>query len=114
MVESNITKLYYSISEVSKITNLKQYVLRYWETEFPSLKPKKNSAGNRSYKQSDIDLIKKIKYLLYEKKYTIDGARVELTSKKNISISSKSNNEEYKRLLNKVLFELKHLLKKID
>ena len=82
MVESNITKLYYSISEVSKITNLKQYVLRYWETEFPSLKPKKNSAGNRSYKQSDIDLIKKIKYLLYEKKYTIDGARVELTSKK--------------------------------
>ena len=114
MVESNITKLYYSISEVSKITNLKQYVLRYWETEFPSLKPKKNSAGNRSYKQSDIDLIKKIKYLLYEKKYTIDGARVELTSKKNISISIKSNNEEYKRLLNKVLFELKHLLKKID
>ena len=114
MVESNITKLYYSISEVSKITNLKQYVLRYWETEFPSLKPKKNSAGNRSYKQSDIDLIKKIKYLLYKKKYTIDGAREELTSKKNISISIKSNNEEYKRLLNKVLFELKHLLKKID
>ena len=114
MVESNITKLYYSISEVSKITNLKQYVLRYWETEFPSLKPKKNSAGNRSYKQTDIDLIKKIKYLLYKKKYTIDGAREELTSKKNISISIKSNNEEYKRLLNKVLFELKHLLKKID
>ena len=114
MVESNITKLYYSISEVSKITNLKQYVLRYWETEFPSLKPKKNSAGNRSYKQTDIDLIKKIKYLLYKKKYTINGAREELTNKENINISSKSNNEEYKKLLDEVLFELKDLLKKID
>ena len=114
MVESNITKLYYSISEVSKITNLKQYVLRYWETEFPSLKPKKNSAGNRSYKQTDIDLIKKIKYLLYKKKYTIDGAREELTNKENININSKSNNEEYKKLLDEVLFELKDLLKKID
>ena len=114
MVESNITKLYYSISEVSKITNLKQYVLRYWETEFPSLKPKKNSAGNRSYKQTDIDLIKKIKYLLYKKKYTIDGAREELTNKENININSKSNNEEYKKLLDEVLFELKELLKKID
>lgn len=114
MVESNITKLYYSISEVSKITNLKQYVLRYWETEFPSLKPKKNSAGNRSYKQTDIDLIKKIKYLLYKKKYTIDGAREELTNKENININSKSNNEEYKKLLDDVLFELKDLLKKID
>ena len=114
MVESNITKLYYSISEVSKITNLKQYVLRYWETEFPSLRPKKNSAGNRSYKQTDIDLIKKIKYLLYKKKYTIDGAREELTNKENININSKSNNEEYKKLLDDVLFELKDLLKKID
>ena len=52
--QNNIKKLYYSIGEVSKITELKQYVLRYWETEFKQLKPTKNKAGNRTYKQKDI------------------------------------------------------------
>ena len=70
-----IKKLYYSISEVSKITGLKQYVLRYWETEFPLLKPNKNRAGNRNYRDTDIQLIQEIKTLLYEKKFTIKGAR---------------------------------------
>ncbi len=67
-------KLYYSISEVSQTLELEQYVLRYWETEFPQLKPKKNRAGNRIYKSHDIELIKKIKHLLYDKKFTIAGA----------------------------------------
>ena len=57
MVDQNIEKLYYSISEVSNLTGLKQYVLRYWETEFSELKPKKNKAGNRTYRQSDLSLI---------------------------------------------------------
>ncbi len=70
-----IKKLYYSISEVSELTGLKPYVLRYWETEFVELRPAKNRAGNRIYKDKDIDLIKKIKDLLYTKKYTIEGAR---------------------------------------
>ena len=73
-----IKKLYYSISEVSKITGLKQYVLRYWETEFSQLKPPKNRAGNRTYRQNDIDVIHKIKELLYKKKFTIVGARKQL------------------------------------
>ena len=60
---SKIKKLYYSIGEVSKITELKQYVLRYWETEFKELSPSKNKAGNRTYRQKDIDLINKIKDL---------------------------------------------------
>ena len=72
---SKIKKLYYSIGEVSKITELKQYVLRYWETEFKELSPSKNKAGNRTYRQKDIDLINKIKDLLYNQKFTIDGAR---------------------------------------
>lgn len=72
---SDIKKLYYSIGEVSKVTGLKQYVLRYWETEFNHLNPQKNRAGNRIYKDEDIQLISLIKYLLYEKKYTIQGAR---------------------------------------
>ena len=58
-----VKKLYYSIGEVSEITKLKQYVLRYWETEFVQLKPAKNSAGNRNYRKPDIDLILNIKDL---------------------------------------------------
>jgi len=78
-----IKKLYYSIGEVSKITELKAYVLRYWETEFKQLKPPKNRAGNRTYRQSDIDLILYIKDLLYTKKFTIEGARHQLATEKD-------------------------------
>ena len=70
-----IKKLYYSISEVSKITEIEQYVLRYWETEFEQLKPQKNRAGNRIYTNKDIQLILHIKTLLREQKYTIEGAK---------------------------------------
>lgn len=70
-----IKKLYYSIGDVSEITGLKQYVLRYWETEFTILNPNKNSAGNRIYKDQDIKIIKHIQELLYKKKFTIKGAK---------------------------------------
>lgn len=73
-----IKKLYYSIGEVSQITGLKQYVLRYWETEFPSLSPSKNRAGNRVYREKDIQIIQFIKHLLYDKKFTIEGAKQKL------------------------------------
>lgn len=73
-----IKKLYYSIGEVSAMTGLKQYVLRYWETEFKQLRPPKNKAGNRTYRQKDIDFILRIKNLLYSRKFTIEGARGEL------------------------------------
>jgi DNA-binding transcriptional MerR regulator len=75
MRNSGIKKLYYSISEVSKITTLEQYVLRYWETEFDQLKPAKNRAGNRIYTNKDIKLIMHIKQLLRDEKYTIEGAK---------------------------------------
>ena len=70
-----LKKLYYSISEVSKLTSLEQYILRYWESEFDQLKPSKNRAGNRIYTNKDIQLILKIKELLRDKKYTIEGAK---------------------------------------
>jgi DNA-binding transcriptional MerR regulator len=75
MRPTGIKKLYYSISEVSKITGLEQYVLRYWETEFEQLKPAKNRAGNRIYTNKDIKLIMHIKTLLRDEKYTIEGAK---------------------------------------
>ena len=78
MNDKPIKRLYYSIAEVSEITSLKQYVLRYWETEFAELKPQKNRAGNRIYKKSDIQLVFAIKRLLYQEKFTIEGARQQL------------------------------------
>ncbi len=75
MKDLSIRKLYYSISEVSKIIGMEQYVLRYWETEFEQLRPQKNRAGNRIYTNKDIQLIMYIKTLLRERKYTIEGAK---------------------------------------
>jgi DNA-binding transcriptional MerR regulator len=68
-------KLYFRIGEVSKIVDLAPYVLRFWETEFSKIKPKRTSSGRRLYTHKDIELIKQVKYLLYEKKFTIQGAR---------------------------------------
>lgn len=65
----------YSIGEVSRMTGIKAFVLRYWETEFPMLEPEKGSNGRRSYRQEDVDLILKIKRLLYDEGFTIAGAR---------------------------------------
>jgi DNA-binding transcriptional MerR regulator len=68
-------KLYYSISEVCALTGLEQHVLRYWESEFPQLRPKKNRSGNRAYRSKEIKIIRYIKYLLYEEMFTIPGAK---------------------------------------
>lgn len=68
-------KLFFRIGEVSTMLGLEAYVLRYWETEFPSLSPKKSGTGHRLYRRKDVELLLKIKHLLYEKRFTIDGAR---------------------------------------
>ncbi len=71
-------KKFYSITEVSKIAGVEPHVLRYWENEFPDLRPRKNRAGKRDYEKKDIELIVKIKELLYEELYTIAGAKKKL------------------------------------
>ncbi len=75
MKHDGIRKLYYSISEVAEITELEPHVLRFWETEFEQLRPKKNRAGNRVYTERDIEMVNRLKHLLREEKYTIEGAR---------------------------------------
>lgn len=75
---ATIKKLYYSIGEVSQLTEIEPHTLRYWETVFPNLAPSKNRAGNRIYREKDVQFIRLIKYLLYEKRYTIEGARKKL------------------------------------
>ncbi len=105
-MKSEIKKLYYSIGEVSKMVGIKAYVLRYWETEFKQLSPPKNRAGNRTYRQKDIDLIFKIKELLYNKKYTIEGARSLLSSKSDQNISSGNTNSRAILILRKELEQI--------
>ena len=68
-------KLYFKIGEVSDLLGVEPYVLRYWESEFPSLSPKKSGTGHRLYRRKDVELLLRIKHLLYEKRFTIEGAR---------------------------------------
>ena len=68
-------KLYFRIGEVSRVTGVKQHVLRYWETEFHGISPKKSGSGHRLYRRKDVELILEIKRLLYNERFTIEGAR---------------------------------------
>ncbi len=78
MRESIVKKAYYSIGEVCDLSGLKPHVLRYWETQFDILRPTKNRAGNRVFRPKDIELVMLVKNLLYEQKYTIEGANQKL------------------------------------
>ena len=73
-------KEFFSIGEVSQLTQIPAYVLRYWEGEFPVLSPKKSGTGHRLYRRKDVELLLRIKHLLYEKRFTIEGARQSLQS----------------------------------
>lgn len=73
-----LKKAYYSIGEVCDLTGLKPHVLRYWETQFEMLQPNKNRAGNRVFRPQEIELILLVRHLLYEEKFTIEGARQKL------------------------------------
>jgi DNA-binding transcriptional MerR regulator len=82
-------KLYFRIGEVSRLTGVKQYVLRYWESEFPALGPRKSGTGHRLYKRKDVELLLEIKHLLYEKRFTIEGARKWLEDRRKAPGGSK-------------------------
>jgi DNA-binding transcriptional MerR regulator len=102
-------KLYYSISEVAEMTDVKPYVLRFWEKEFPLLRPKKNRGGNRTYQKREIALVNRIKNLLYEQGFTIEGARQKLSE----TTTEIRRDEKMADLLNQVkreLMELERLL----
>jgi DNA-binding transcriptional MerR regulator len=74
-------KLYFRIGEVAKLAGIKPYVLRFWESEFSGLGPKKSGTGQRLYRRKDVELVLEIKRLLYERRFTIEGARKMLESK---------------------------------
>ncbi len=86
-------KLYYSIGEVSKITDVEAHVLRYWETIFKELSPRKNKAGNRTYREEDLTLILKLKELIQEKKYSTAGAQKYLNNESSPTESVAPEND---------------------
>lgn len=79
--ESIPDKLFFRIGEVSQLVGVETYVLRYWESEFPALSPKKSSSGQRMFRRKDVELLLNIKHLLYDRKFTIEGARKALSDK---------------------------------
>src|SRR5437660_6488987 len=83
-------KLYFKIGEVSDLLGVEPYVLRYWESEFPVLSPKKSGTGHRLYRRKDVELLLRIRHLLYEKRFTIEGARQWLQDEARKGQSSKS------------------------
>ncbi len=106
-----IEKKYYSIGEVSKLCELSASLLRFWETEFTMLKPKKNKNGVRKYTSSDIELINEIKILLKEKGFTIQGAKDQLERKK--TVHKKVDSEEMIQKLESVKSFLKEIRENI-
>ena len=120
-----IKKLYYSIGEVAEIIAVKPHVLRYWESEFSILAPSKNRAGNRIYKEKDVLIVRFIKDLLYNKKFTIEGAKQKLSNlkkyelsdfEKNQALGNKSRKEidRYKDAVTKIKHSLKDMLELLD
>jgi DNA-binding transcriptional MerR regulator len=96
-------KIFYSIGEVSELTGLKSHILRYWESEFPTLRPEKRANGRRAYRKSDILLVLTIKRLLYDDGYTITGARKKLAEAKRKGGRDKGMIEEIQDDLDEVL-----------
>jgi DNA-binding transcriptional MerR regulator len=104
-------KLFYKIGEVSKIVGVEPYVLRYWETEFPFLKPRKNKSGQRVYIKKDVELLLMIKRLLYQERYTIEGVRKRLGL---VSVQAEPKPEpEQKKEVRQPALAIEHIKKRL-
>lgn len=110
-----MNKYYYTIGEVCNLLELKAHVLRYWEKEFPQVKPRKRLGRNRRYTQEDIELLKKIKHMLYVQRLTIEGARKKLQSEKKqpdqMELDFSTDKHEMKKKIIRELIEIKKILK---
>jgi DNA-binding transcriptional MerR regulator len=115
--QTALEKGYYRIGDVSRLADVKPFVLRYWETEFPMLQPLKSSGGRRLYRQEDVDMVFRIKRLLYDEGFTIAGARRHLrdhdgAGDSNDGVASNASNEGAGQLLSrKMLLDLRDTLR---
>ena len=98
MPDAEIRKLYRSIGEVGDDLDLEPHVLRYWESEFEALSPRKNRAGRRVYKEEDVAAARRIRHLLREEKYTIEGARQVLAREEEAPGEVEDRREDLQRL----------------
>ena len=110
-------KRYFTIGEVSELCNVKPHVLRYWEQEFPQLKPVKRRGNRRYYQRKDVILVRKIRALLYEQGYTIEGARAQLSGEPQQAASeaprTPENNKVYASI-NKAVSGLEQVLEDLQ
>ncbi len=113
MGQDNPSKVFYRVGEVSQLVGVESYVLRYWEKMFPQLKPEKDETGQRVYTRSDIDLILRIKDLLYEERYTIDGARKRLRRESRGESKENRDSGDVQKLL-MVLKDVKDVLQEVS
>lgn len=102
-------KLYFKIGEVSQLAGIPTYVLRFWESEFKQINPRRTQSGQRQYKQSDVELILKIKHLLYDRKFTIQGAKRHL-----LAATKASKSESPAATLTEIRSELKRIQQLLD
>ena len=109
-------KLFFKIGEVAEIAGVEQHVLRYWEDEFDSLQPEKNRSGQRVYQKKDVELILRIKFLLYEELFTIAGAKKKLKFRKKIHTQANINfnAEEISQFNKKLKHDLEFILKTLE
>ena len=110
------SKLYRSISEVSDMLDVKPHVLRYWETQFSVLKPRKNRAGNRVYRPEDLKVLFRIRELLYDRRFTIEGARKKIQDEKKEAqpqVEMGFVDAERKLILGEIKHDLQTLLAKL-
>jgi len=103
-------KRYFTIGEVSELCAVKPHVLRYWEQEFPSLKPVKRRGNRRYYQRDDVILVRQIRSLLYEDGYTIGGARQKLTTDKSSGVIAAANSDAKKTEIKDMIDELEDIL----
>ncbi|MCB2212331.1 MerR family transcriptional regulator [bacterium] len=107
-------KMYYSIKEASELLDLPAHVLRYWETEFKELSPRKNRGGNRIYRENDIQLLHELKELLHERRFTIEGARNELKRRRSDSTSSEDSVDQRSQILREARQTIREVLELLD
>lgn len=108
-------KQYYTITEVSKLLDIKPYVIRYWETEFPQIRKSRKSGRNRRYSVKEVEIITDIKILLYDKKFTIKGAKQALSSEEEVAPEHNFNEQtpaEQLKIVRGLLNQIKNIAKK--
>jgi DNA-binding transcriptional MerR regulator len=114
LTQAFATKSFFKIGEVAKLLGVKPHVIRYWESEFPSIRPKKNPSGQRIYAKADIEAIVEIKNLLYNERYTISGAKQMLARQEEVAVGEVDYQTLHRQALSSLKEQVGELLALLD